>query len=286
MRVPEILSAVTTPFLPDGDIDAPGLRQNLERLEPLVDGVFVAGTTGEFPALEPGEHARVVEIALAVFGPERIVVHVGAPSTRQAIALARQAQVLGVRRAAALTPYYLPATAPGVIRHWTAIVDAFAGEVYGYVFPDVALTDLLPEDLPAAVEAGVVGLKVSGRASQRVPEYLQRAPDGFRLWSGNDADLPRVLAAGGWGTVSGVSSVCPHPWARLREALGSGDDGAASAAQQVIEEIVPVLGPSIANLKEGLDLLGLAGGPCRMTIDPPTPTHRTRIADAVRLGAD
>ena len=50
MRVPEVLSAVTTPFLADGDVDLLGFRRNLERLEKVVDGVFVAGTTGEFPA--------------------------------------------------------------------------------------------------------------------------------------------------------------------------------------------------------------------------------------------
>ena len=284
MRVPEVLSAVTTPFLADGDVDLLGFRRNLERLEKVVDGVFVAGTTGEFPALDDTEHALVVEVALEVFGPDRTVVHVGAPSIRQAVRLTRRAARQGACRAAALTPYYLPASTHGITRYWGSVTEVFDGEVYGYVFPDVAGTDLLPEHLAEVLSSGVKGVKVSGTASQRVADYLAGAPGDFKLWSGNDADLPQVLAAGGVGTVSGVSSVCPAPWARLREAFRADDEAGIAAAQQIIETIVPILGPSIAHLKYGLDLLGQAGGPCRMVIDAPTAHKRTLITEAIRLG--
>lgn len=80
MAAPEILSALTTPFGADGALDLNAFTANIERLLPLVDGVFVAGTTGEFPALTPAEHAALVEAALAAFGPTRVVVHVGPPA--------------------------------------------------------------------------------------------------------------------------------------------------------------------------------------------------------------
>lgn len=281
--VPEILSALTTPFDDEGDVNLPALRANLDRLEPLVDGLFVAGTTGEFPALEADEHAQLVESALEVFGPERVVVHVGSPSTRQSLALTREAARLGARRFAALTPYYLPASVEGITRHWGAIKEACGGELYGYIYPDVAVTDLLPADLPAVLASGIDGVKTSATAAGRVREYLAAAPKGFKLWSGNDADLPNVLDAGGRGAVSGCSGACPTPWVDFREAVRSGDDAARDAAQRTIEAIVPVLGPSIANLKHALDLQGLTGGACRMPIDPPSDATRQSIADAVAL---
>lgn len=52
MQKPEILSALTTPFGPDGEILYGDLRINMDRLEPLVDGIFLAGTTGEFLVYE------------------------------------------------------------------------------------------------------------------------------------------------------------------------------------------------------------------------------------------
>lgn len=283
MNKPEILSALTTPFTPDGGIDAAGFQSNLARLEPLVDGVFVGGTTGEFLALTPAEHAGLVTQALSVFGPDRVVVHVGAPSTRQSLELTRESARLGAVRFAAITPYYLPASPAGITRHWGAIKEVCGGDLYGYVYPDVAVTDLLPDDLPLVLSSGIDGLKTSATAAGRVREYLAQVPEGFRLWSGNDADLPNVMAAGGTGTVSGCSSVCPGPWAAWRDAQ---DNEARATAQAIIEAIVPVLGPSIANLKLALDLQGLAGGACRMPIDSPSPEVARAVAVAVDLSRD
>ncbi len=285
MTHPEILTALTTPFTQDGAVDHGGFRRNLEHLEPLVDGVFVAGTTGEFLALELAEHAALVTACLEVFGPDRTVVHVGAPSTRQAVALAAESSRLGARRFAALTPYYLPASTSGVIRHWAAINEAAEGDLYGYVYPDVAVTDVLPEALGEILGSGIVGLKVSATASTRVAAYLANAPEGFKLWSGNDADVPAVMQAGGYGTVSGVSGACPSAWARLRDALAAGDRAEAERAQSVIERVVPVLGPSIANLKHALDAQGRAGGACRMVIDQPLTDTIHRIDEVVDLVA-
>lgn len=283
MRPPEILSALTTPFSPDGEIDAVGFRRNLERLAPVVDGVFLAGTTGEFLALRPSEHAQLLSTCLEVFDPARVVVHVGAASTRQSIELTREGRRLGATRFAAITPVYLPASPQATLRHWAAINEACEGELYGYIYPDVAVTDLLPADLPEVLASGIAGIKVSATASARVPEYLAQVPDGFKLWSGNDADLPAVMAAGGTGAVSGVSGACPHPWAALRDAMAAGDDEAVASAQDIIVRVVSVLGPSIARLKHALDLQGLAGGACRMAIDPPTEEDRARIAEVVAL---
>lgn len=285
MTTPEILSAVTTPFTPDGDLDLTAFETMLSTLEPLVDGVFVAGTTGEFLALSAEEHAALVAAALDRFGPARVVVHVGAASTRAAIALARESSRLGAVRFAALTPYYLPASTAGIVRHWSAINEACAGELYGYVFPDVAVTDLLPEALPEVLASGIAGLKVSATASTRVAEYLANAPAGFKLWSGNDADVPAVMALGATGTVSGVSCACPLPWAELRDAMAAGDDAAAAEAQARIEQLVPVLGPSISHLKRALDMQSLTGGACRMVIDPPSPELTRQIDTVVALAS-
>ncbi|MCW5953261.1 MAG: dihydrodipicolinate synthase family protein, partial [Propionibacteriaceae bacterium] len=128
MPSPEVLSALTTPFAGTGEIDYAAFEANLRRLEPLVDGVFVAGTTGEYLALELQERARLAATCLEVFGPRRVVVHVGAASTRQSLQLTEEARQLGAVRFAAITPYYLPASTAGVLRHWAAIKQACGGE--------------------------------------------------------------------------------------------------------------------------------------------------------------
>lgn len=278
MPVPEIIAAVAVPFTEAGGIDVGAFRSNLDRMRPLLDGVFVAGTTGEFPALEDDERISLFETALQSFGPERTVAHVGAASTRQALRLARQAASVGVRRFAAITPYYQPASVAGTADYYAALRDVVAdGELYAYIFPDVAGTDVLPADLPRLVRSGIDGVKLSGKAAGRVDDYAREMPAGFSMWSGNDADVPRVLAAGGRGAVSGVSCVLPELWAELRDAYRRGDDDAVDIAQVRILSVVPVLGRSIANLKYVLEKQGFGRATCRMSIDPPDLETRKAI---------
>ena len=176
MPAPEILSAIPTPFTPDGTLDLPAFRANLDRLVSSVDGVFVAGTTGEFPALDDAERLLLFEAALAVFGPDRVVAHVGAATTRQAAELLSAAIAIGAARFAAITPYFLAASTSGVAAYYRHLKD-IAGQraLYAYVFPEVAGTDVLPDALHALVEAGIDGIKVSGRASASTSPQLRKA---------------------------------------------------------------------------------------------------------------
>jgi dihydrodipicolinate synthase/N-acetylneuraminate lyase len=67
------------PFTANGDLDRGGLRPLYRFLEAAgVDGVFTAGTTGEFTALDDDDRETVLVEALEVFGPDRIHAHVGA----------------------------------------------------------------------------------------------------------------------------------------------------------------------------------------------------------------
>lgn len=267
MATPEIITALTTPFTRVGDVDLSAFRRELERLRPYVDAVFVAGTTGEFLALEASEHSQLVSESLDVFGPDRVVVHVGSASLKQSLGLTRSARTLGAKRFAALTPFYIAANVETVLDFWSTINDECGGELYGYVYPDVAVTDVAPRDLGRISESGIVGLKVSGAASTRISEYLAAAPEGFRVWTGNDANIPEAMKKGARGSVSGVSGVVPTLWAALRDSMEAENKEEADRIQLEIQEVVSLLGPSIRNLKYALSLLGLSEECCRMPID-------------------
>jgi 4-hydroxy-tetrahydrodipicolinate synthase len=281
-RIVEIITPPTTAFDASGAVDHAATRALLEHVEPYVDAVFAAGTTGEFPALDLQESTAVIADAVAVLGSDRVIAHVGAPSVRQALAHLAAAESVGTRRFAAITPYYLTASDDGIMRYYEALVAATEGELYAYIFPDVACSDVSPELLSRLAGLGIAGVKVSGAASRKVDAYRAAAPQ-LKLWSGNDADLPHIVRAGGRGTVSGCSGVAPAAWARLRAALIAEDAVEIAAANHVVEALVAALGPSIARLKYGLDLIGLPGGDCRMPIDPPSPEVRAQIVAALEL---
>ena len=260
---PVVYSAVPTLFGPDGEVD-PGANRALYRLlTGLVDGMLVAGTTGEFPSLEDAERLSLFELALAEAGPDRVIAHIGTPDARHAGRLARAAVALGATRIAAITPYYLPARPDELAGHYQRIRDAAPGaELYAYIFPE--RTGLpVPPPLFAQVAgcAGLAGAKVSGSASADLAGYVAAAP-GLRIFSGNDASPWASMRAGGAGVISGRSSAYPEVYAAL---------GRDPAVQGRLDRIV-ALGASIGRLKHALQVRGLAGSPAaRMTVDPPDP---------------
>ncbi|MFN3286567.1 MAG: dihydrodipicolinate synthase family protein, partial [bacterium] len=108
-RLRGIVVPMATPLERDGRrVNATGVRELVEHL--VVGGVhavFVAGTTGEGPALEVQEWTRLVRTAVeASRGRVPVLAGVLAPATAPAVALARTAADLGVDAVVATAPYY------------------------------------------------------------------------------------------------------------------------------------------------------------------------------------
>jgi 4-hydroxy-tetrahydrodipicolinate synthase len=278
---PVVYSAVPTLFGPDGELDPGGNRALYRLIAGLVDGMLVAGTTGEFPALEDAERLSLFELALAEAGPDRVIAHIGAPDARHAIRLARAAVALGATRIAAITPYYLPARPDELAGHYRRIRDAVPdSELYAYIFPErTGLTVPPPLFAEVAQAAGLAGAKISGSASADLAGYVAAAP-GLRIFSGNDANPWATMRAGGAGVISGRSAAYPEVYAALCKTAPGSDPG----VQERLDRIV-ALGASIGRIKHALGVRGLAGTAARMTVDPPGPELAAAIAAEVSATA-
>ena len=270
--VPVVFSAVPTLCGPGGELDPDANRALYKLVGGLVDGLFVAGTTGEFPALEDAERLALFELALAEAGPDRVIAHIGAPDARHASRLARAAVALGATRIAAITPYYLPARPDELAAHFGRIREAVpAPELYAYIFPERTGLPVPPPLFAAVAEAaGLAGAKVSGSAAADLAGYVAAAP-GLRIFSGNDANPAASMRAGAAGVISGRSAAYPEVYAAL---------GRNPAEQGRLDRIV-ALGASIGRLKHALQVRGLAGPVARMTVDPPDPDTAAAIAAEV-----
>ena len=269
---PVVWSAVPTLFGSDGELDLDANRALYKLVAGLVDGLFVAGTTGEFPALEDAERLSLFELALAEAGPERVIAHIGAPDARHASRLAQAAAALGTERLAAITPYYLPARPDELINHYRHIRHAAPDPaLYAYIFPErTGLRVPPPLFAQVAGAAGLAGAKVSGSAAADLAGYVAAAPS-LRIYSGDDSDPAATMRAGGAGVISGRSSAYPEVYAALR---------LDPAWQERLDRIV-ALGASIGRIKHALQLRGLAGPAARMTVDPPDPDTAAAIAAEV-----
>ena len=275
---PVVYSAVPTLFGPDGELDPGANRALYQILAGRLDGLFVAGTTGEFPALEDAERLRLFELALAEAGPDRVIAHIGAPDARHAARLAGAATALGAVRIAAITPYYLPARPDELAGHYRRIRDAVPeAEVYAYIFPERTGLPVPPPVFASVAEsAGLAGAKISGSAAADLAAYTAATP-GLRILSGNDADPWAAMRAGGAGVISGRSSAYPEVYSALR----------SDPAQQERLDRIVALGASIGRLKHALQVRGLTGSAAaRMTVDPPDPPLAAAIAAEVSATAD
>lgn len=279
----KIISALPIPFLSDGELDLPQFDAMLRSVDGHVHAVLVAGTTGEFPALDDAERVELFGRAADVLGAERIIAHIGHASSRQVLRLADATADLGITRFALLSPYYLPTDDDGVVEFFRVVVEAVPeARVYPYLFPERTGMDVSVDVLRRVLELpGMAGVKLSGGAAARLTEYATAVSDSQELYSGDDSTLPWVLEQGGAGVVSGVSAAFPQTFAALARALDAGDAAAAADVQATVARLVSLTGPTITRLKAALSARTGAAWESRMALPAVDDAVRTAIKQAV-----
>ena len=281
----DILTAVPTAFHRDGTLDIEGSRAIFRFVaDSGNEGAFVLGTTGEFPAVDADEFAAIVEAALAELQERmRVVVHVGRPSTFEAVRLTRIARRLGATEFAALTPYYLQATDDAIFEYYRAVSEAVGdGRLYVYIYPARSGNPVSPELLARLARLpNVVGAKISELSLDDIAAYRAVVPADFALYTGADRDLIAAVEVGAQGVVSGVSSVTPKPFRALADAGRSGDAAAIVAAQAAVDDVVGLIGGDMARMKEAYRVLDVVDTHCRMAIAEPSAAERTAVAAVV-----
>ncbi|MFB6671876.1 dihydrodipicolinate synthase family protein [Streptomyces sp. NPDC056390] len=281
-----VITPLVTPFTAAGEVDLVAARALFRFTADTTGQLMIAGTTGEFPALDRAERRRLLELALEIAGPEAVMAHTGAPDAHTAAALTRDAVAAGATRIAALTPYYFAAT-EGELRDYFRRVREAAGEaeLYAYLFPERSGIAVGPELFARlTADCGFAGVKLSGSPSVEVAAYRAALPAGFIVYSGSDALLTTVLDAGGAGVVSGCSGALPEPFLELAAAHRAGADADELAClQKRVDRVVALLGPSAGRIKHALIARGLPAGTARMTVGHPD--ERT-AAEIEKLVAD
>ena len=286
-----VLAAVPTPFAADGSVDLACARRLYEFLADRADGLLVAGTTGEFPALDEDERLVLIDTAIDVLGPDRIIAHIGAPDAYRAVRLAREASLLGASRIAAITPYYLAASPAEVTEYYLRIREAAPEPgLYAYIFPERTGLTVAPQQFCELADAvGLAGAKFSGVAARNVAECAAARP-GLRIFSGDDTARAAPLRAGGAGIISARASACPEVFSGLSAAIAAAADGADHdgdhdgevAARQADVSAIASLGQSIGLVKEALRVRGFGPMAARMAVAEPDAATAARVAELVK----
>src|SRR4051812_41228847 len=133
-----VLTAMVTPFTPDGGLDLDGAQRLAAHLVDSGgnDGLVVNGTTGEAPTMTDPEKESVLRAVVEAVGDRAtIVAGAGNNDTRHSAELARTAEKAGARGLLVVSPYYNRPPQPGLVRHVLTIADATDLPVMLYDIP-------------------------------------------------------------------------------------------------------------------------------------------------------
>ncbi|WP_415378831.1 dihydrodipicolinate synthase family protein [Halosimplex sp. TS25] len=222
-----------------------------------VHGVFPLGTSGEFPMLKPDERAAVIGAVVDEVGDEvPVITGVSAPSTKNTVSYALDAEDNGADAVVVGIPYYYPIDSEAIVEHYEEVTDAVDIPVYIYHFPARMgnKLDLDTLDRLARID-GIVGVKDSSGDVAWLGQAIDRQPELAYL-AGLDSLLFAELEIGCSGLVSAVSNVFPELTVELYESYVGGEEGRARELQSTVFDVWKAIdsGPYLGGVKSALDL--------------------------------
>lgn len=206
------LVALVTPMDESGSLDQAALERLVEfHIENNTDAIVAVGTTGESATLDVDEHCDVVrQVVKQVNGRIPVIAGTGANATREAITLTARSADLGVDACLLVTPYYNKPGQEGLYQHYKAVAEAVDVPQILYNVPGRTACDMSDEtSLRLAEFSNIVGLKDATGDLERAAWLIANRPDGFALYSGDDASAMDFVLAGGDGVISVTANIMP-----------------------------------------------------------------------------
>lgn len=283
-RLAGIVAALLTPMRDGGTRLDPEAASRL--VSWLVDrgihGLYIAGTTGEGLYLTPEEHRDLVRAVVKAARGIPVVAHVGALTTAEAVALARQAAQAEATAVAAIPPSYYCATREELLAYFTAVGRAAAPlPLYLYNIPSHARNDLAPalvREIRAAVP-NVVGIKDSSGFPGRIADLVRSLGPDFDVVCGNDESDLSAFQEGAAGIVSSGAGIFPELYLELHAAWKAGRLAEAEKVQARIIAMQDALGNGarLGWYKYVLGELGIPIGGVRGPLLDPSPAEQEAI---------
>ena len=282
-RLGTLLTAMVTPFAPDGSLDLPAAARLANHLvDGGCDGLVVSGTTGESPTTTDAEKLALLRAVLEAVGDRaRVIAGAGSNDTAHSIHLAKASAAEGAHGLLVVTPYYSRPPQAGLVAHFTAVADATPLPVLLYDIPPRSVVPIEFETLRVlAAHPNIVGVKDAKGDLHGGAQLM--AETGLAYYSGDDAlNLP-WLAMGATGFISVISHVAAGQLRDLLSAFASGD---VTTARKINVAIAP-LSNAMSRLggvtlsKAGLRLQGIEVG------DPRLPQVAATAEQVDALAAD
>jgi 4-hydroxy-tetrahydrodipicolinate synthase len=275
-----ILTAMVTPFGPDGELNESATRRLARHLvDHGSDGIVVSGTTGESPTLTDKEKLRLFDVVLdEVGGDATVIAGTGSNDTRHSIHLTEKASRRDVDAVLLVTPYYNKPPRAGLVAHFRAVAESTDKPVMIYNIPSRTGINLEP-DLQAeiALVENIVAVKQANSDMDQARQIISDA--GLALYAGDDNLLRPFAEIGGAGGVTVTSHVLGEQMKEMYEAARAGDSERAQELDDRLRDAVETIFMTVGTIttKAALNMLGIEVGGLRLPLVEASKQERAAV---------
>jgi 4-hydroxy-tetrahydrodipicolinate synthase len=279
--------ALVTPMIPNTlEVEWDGLKRLVEwHIEQGTDAIVAVGTTGESPTLDVQEHmATIAAIVEDADGRVPVIAGTGANCTREAIEWTRRAQQAGADACLLVVPYYNKPTQEGLYLHHKTIAEAVDIPQILYNVPGRTACDMLPDTVvKLAGIPNIIGIKDATGDLDRGRELIDRCPEGFAIYSGDDGTALELILMGGHGDISVTANVAPKLMAEMCRLGLAGD---ADKARVINTRLKPVHDAMFVEsnpipVKWAVAKMGLMQQAIRLPLTELSPSYHAAVTTAL-----
>ena len=275
MNFGEIITAMVTPFDEHGEIDFNATKDLVNHLiNNGSDGLVVAGTTGESPTLSTEEKVELFKFVVDVVDNRvPIIAGTGSYNTKASIELTRLAEKAGVDGVLLVVPYYNKPSQEGLYQHFKAIAESTSLPCILYNIPGRSVINMSVDTTVRLSQiSNIVSIKDASADLDAMAEIIERTPENFTLYSGDDSITLPLLSIGGTGVISVASHIIGNEMKAMIADFKAGNLQEAATAHR---QLLPVFkglftAPNPTPVKAALHLKGIPVGGVRLPLVPLT----------------
>lgn len=268
-----IFPAALTMFDKDNQLDEKATAHHWEWLieKQQVDGLVIAGTSGEFIAMESEERKRIFRLAKDVVrGRVPVIYGSGHYSTKISIGLSEEAERCSADAIIVILPYFQKPSKAAVIEHYRRIRKAVNLPLMLYNNPhNSACVDFSPLEIAKLVDEDVFHMVKSTYGTvEPVHDLSYLLGDRIAIFYGSFIAGYEGLCAGAHGWISGILNVAAKAAKELYKTVAV--DHNAERGFRIWKRILPLvhlythqqIGPvsDLAIYRSMLNIWGLEGG--------------------------
>ena len=284
--------AIITPFHNYGTVDFTSLGNVINHIiKGGIDFIVALGTTSEAATLSMDEKEAVVNfIKETVDGRVPIVLGCGGNNTHAIVDKIKKLDFNGIDAILSVAPYYNKPNQKGIYNHFKLIAGASPVPVILYNVPGRTSSNISAETtLKLSRDFKIImGVKEASGNMGQIMTILRDRPDGFKVFSGDDALTYPMMTMGADGVISVAAMGYPEAYSGMVKLLKKKQyDKALSIHFSLMEFIDAIFADgNPAGIKAALSMMGLVKNNLRLPlvkVNKALQAHLMKIISGYRL---